>query len=710
MSNSRAKKILQISIQNEQHDLDQTNNPDSVLFVNNQFPKPYDALVGHDSTASNSASSSFFDNGYIDCIENEQPGVDDAFSPELIVNKSFSNQRCSNTQTYEIVENVVIEDIFPLEIEHFSPSLLSPHLTQSHNYDSENAPNTFKPTYAYPSSSNDKSDDDLVVPLTQEELPTHETTPEIPTVYPELINKLVDYSDSESESDEPIVKRKKRCQVKKVEWASEINKKNRENGKQYCGKKKVDGEWQRNIKKPKKELKPRCSCKEKRNSVIRCHIISEDDRKMLFDKFWNMTWAEKRVYVDNLVKIVHTNRQRDRKDPQKSKRVNTFIYHLKKGEDMIRVCKTLFLNTFSIGKSSIWGWKVDAAGMTNDEQLPRTTPRKPFDQEIKKLQDFLDELPKMPSHYCRKRTTQKYIQSDITSKQQLYKMYTDYCQTKNVKALSIATFTNTLTVQKIALFKPKKDLCDICNGYKMRNITKETYEEHLNKKNEARIEKENDKEKKEFVFTADLQAVLLAPRSYVSSNYYKTKLCVHNWCIYDMKTSDGYCFLWNESEGGLNSDEFATILTTFFIDKIIPKMGDNNRSITLYTDGCTYQNRNVTLSNALLNLAMLHNVTIEQKYLELGHTQMEVDSMHAMIEKKLKNQVINVPAEYISICKNAKKSKPYTVEYLSYSYFKNFKNLQFYNSIRPGKMKGDPKVHKLLLNYTLNLLLRLLLY
>lgn len=137
-------------------------------------------------------------------------------------------------------------------------------------------------------------------------------------------------------------------------------------------------------------------------------------------------------------------------------------------------------------------------------------------------------------------------------------------------------------------------------------------------------------------------------------------------------------------------------------------MGDNNRSITLYTDGCTYQNRNVTLSNALLNLAMLHNVIIEQKYLELGHTQMEVDSMHAMIKKKLKNQVINVPAEYISICKNAKKSKSYTVEYLSYSYFKNFKNLQFDNSIRPGKMKGDPKVHKLLLNYTLNLLLRLL--
>lgn len=65
----------------------------------------------------------------------------------------------------------------------------------------------------------------------------------------------------------------------------------------------------------------------------------------------------------------------------------------------------------------------------------------------------------------------------------------------------------------------------------------------------------------------DLQAVQLAPRSNVSSNYYKTKLCVHNWCIYDMKTSDEYCFLWNEAEGGLISDEFATILTKFFWTK-----------------------------------------------------------------------------------------------------------------------------------------------
>ncbi|CAH0405107.1 unnamed protein product [Chilo suppressalis] len=99
------------------------------------------------------------------------------------------------------------------------------------------------------------------------------------------MKKLVDYSDSDSETEEPLVKRKKRCQVKKDEWVCEINKKNREKGKEYCSKKKVDGEWKRNIRKPKRVMKPRCTCKEKGKSVIRCHSISEDDRKLLFAEY-----------------------------------------------------------------------------------------------------------------------------------------------------------------------------------------------------------------------------------------------------------------------------------------------------------------------------------------------------------------------------------------------------------------------------------------
>ncbi|KAF9810155.1 hypothetical protein SFRURICE_012188, partial [Spodoptera frugiperda] len=98
-----------------------------------------------------------------------------------------------------------------------------------------------------------------------------------------------------------------------------------------------------------------------------------------------------------------------------------------------------------------WGEKKSVQPQT-------ATTEKPF------LDKFLNELPKLPSHYCRQRTSLLYLQPDIISKQQLYKLYKEECHSKHVKPLSIATFSNTLTLNKISLFKPKKDLCETCVG------------------------------------------------------------------------------------------------------------------------------------------------------------------------------------------------------------------------------------------------------
>lgn len=50
---------------------------------------------------------------------------------------------------------------------------------------------------------------------------------------------------------------------------------------------------------------------------------------------------------------------------------------------------------------------------------------------------------------------------------------------------------------------------------------------------------------------------------------------------------------------------------------------DPKRPITIYTDGCTNQNRNQFVSNALLHFAVQNQVEVTQKYLVQGHTRME---------------------------------------------------------------------------------------
>lgn len=148
----------------------------------------------------------------------------------------------------------------------------------------------------------------------------------------------------------------------------------------------------------------------------------------------------------------------------------------------------------------------------------------------------------------------------------------------------------------------------------------------MTKKQEARDEKAKDKStENNQVFTMDMQSILLCPKTNVSSQYYKTKLIVHNFTLFDLKTKEGYCYLWHDGEGGLSSNMYASIVCHFLMSQLIDH---DPKPMLLYSDGCTSQNRNSTMSNALLNLALEKDVTIIQKYLERGHTQMECDAMH----------------------------------------------------------------------------------
>ena len=93
-----------------------------------------------------------------------------------------------------------------------------------------------------------------------------------------------------------------------------------------------------------------------------------------------------------------------------------------------------------------------------------------------------------------------------------------------------------------------------------------------------------------------MQQLLLCPKLFASGVYYKRKLSVHNFTLYDLATADGYCYLWHEGEGELDSDEFSTIVVDYLLS--VPDTVD---SVILWSDTCTYQNQNANLSSAILS-------------------------------------------------------------------------------------------------------------
>lgn len=142
-----------------------------------------------------------------------------------------------------------------------------------------------------------------------------------------------------------------------------------------------------------------------------------------------------------------------------------------------------------------------------------------------------------------------------------------------------------------------------------------------------------------------------------------------------------------------DTDQTASTYASCLIDYLKECCMNKKKKIIIYSDGCTAQNRNTILSNALLDYSINNNIAIEQKILEVGHTQMECYSVHASIERRLKNREIHLPSEYISITREARtKPFPYEVKFLDYTFFTNYDDsaLQRYTSIRPGKKAGDP--------------------
>ena len=96
--------------------------------------------------------------------------------------------------------------------------------------------------------------------------------------------------------------------------------------------------------------------------------------------------------------------------------------------------------------------------------------------------------------------------------------------------------------------------------------------------------------------------------------YYK--LCCHNFTFFDLVTQDCTCYFWNETATDLSASTFVSCVIDLLESTDLDKM----KKVILYSDGCEYQNRNVTLSNTLSAFAKKHGIIVEQKFLERGHT------------------------------------------------------------------------------------------
>lgn len=87
-----------------------------------------------------------------------------------------------------------------------------------------------------------------------------------------------------------------------------------------------------------------------------------------------------------------------------------------------------------------------------------------------------------------------YLESFFESKKSLYEAYkSDLANTKK-KVICTTDFFNEFRRRNLALYSPKKDCCDLCEGFKYGHISQNDYDMHQNRKTEARSAKNLSKE------------------------------------------------------------------------------------------------------------------------------------------------------------------------------------------------------------------------
>ncbi|KAF6203203.1 hypothetical protein GE061_003621 [Apolygus lucorum] len=277
---------------------------------------------------------------------------------------------------------------------------------------------------------------------------------------------------------------------------------------------------------------------------------------------------------------------------------------------------------------------------------------------------------------------------------QLFELYKLKCQEVSIKPMSRFVFDKKCKANKLSIYTPRKDRCDTCIQFEInKTLSKEAFDAHRAMKDMARAEKENDKNLAKqgliHVICCDVMKVTLLPITDASSSYYKMKLAMHNFTVYNLANHEAVCYWFCETEANLVASTFASCLVSFLNDLLDTGLKD----VTIYSDGCPYQNRNNVLSNALLHFSMERNIVINQKYLEKGHTQMEGDSVHSTIEHVLNKTKVYLPYELLQITERARKEPPYKAKLLSYDFFKNYAANFIYDSIRPGNKPSDPVVN-----------------
>ncbi|XP_050305149.1 uncharacterized protein LOC126742537 [Anthonomus grandis grandis] len=495
----------------------------------------------------------------------------------------------------------------------------------------------------------------------------------------QLADKIKKKNNNSAGQVENVIKENRRGRKTVKEETREkrkLRKTNRNLGREYTTSK---GKLIR-----KRERRPLCSC---RNGC--CSKVDDVQLDMLFDYFWSIGDFDERVaYTASL--ITKQRKKTAITSERKKKRDCVNVFHLKVNGELIQVCKGCFEKTFDISNKFITTvlLKMNSTGICEkDKRGRKEPPNKISENSLQLVKDHIASIPTYESHYCRRNSEKRFLPSFYT----LIRLYEEYkiWVPPNNKPVSRKIYEHVFHEMGIKIKKFQKDTCATCEKLNIliRNEKnsetlsrlKTELQSHLDEAQAAFDSKRQDKglakqDETKLVYVFDLQQCLPTPDLTASVAFYKRKLWTYNLTMHECKKKQAICCMWYETISGRGANQVASCVFRELLS-LPPEI----KHVTLYSDTCGGQNKNSHIVAMFLVLMQLtHLESVDHKFLVPGHTHMECDSDHSVIERKKKKYEypINHPRDWfqlVRLCRQA--NNKFQVIEMNREHFYSFSDL-----------------------------------
>lgn len=308
------------------------------------------------------------------------------------------------------------------------------------------------------------------------------------------------------------------------------------------------------------------------------------------------------------------------------------------------------------------------------------------EEKLDLVRKHILSIPSYESHYCREKSgDRRFIPSYYT----LTRMYEEY---KLVIApeppVSRKIYESVFHKMNISIKRYSKDTCQNCdklrsmianekNESKKQNLKVEL-EKHQEDAEKAYSAKKADKEKgladkSKAVYTFDMQQCLPTPDINTSIAFYKRQLWTYNLTMHECARSETVCYMWHEVISGRGANQVASCLY-----KELISLPSEIKNVILYSDTCGGQNKNSHVA-VMFMILMQHSSlsVIDHKFLIPGHTRMECDTDHSIIEKKKKKyeHPVEHPRDWFNLVRVSGRKKPFKVVEMKKDDFLDFSSL-----------------------------------